>query len=261
MTDNKNSVCCLSSVIRHLLSFLCFAVYFICGHTAQAAPLVADLSNYQIHMDAGFNGTRIFVFGTRSDSGDVVVVVRGENKNYLVRKKEEVAGMWVNSDRMKFLDAPNFYALASSKPLNEIDQSALFTKLGIGVNYLLPAPPDISKIAKFNEFSQAFLDYQARQKLYAVSSDPISFMGETLFKTVIEFPDNIPAGNYTAEIYLLSDGEVVGMQSTPITVVKSGLDAYIYNFAHNAPVLYGITSIIMALVIGWFVGRLFEHKV
>ena len=84
-------------------------------------------------------------------------------------------------------------------------------------------------------------------------------MGETLFKTVIEFPNNIPPGDYTAEIYLLSDGDVVGMQSTPIKVVKSGMDAFLYIYAHDYPLLYGITAVVLALVIGWFTGRMFEH--
>jgi uncharacterized protein (TIGR02186 family) len=227
---------------------------------ANASPIVADLSNYTISMDAGFNGTRLFVFGARGDSGDVVVVIRGENKNYIVRKKEEFAGMWINKDRMKFLDMPNFYAIASSKPLSEMEEEALFTQLGIGENSLSIAPTDLSKIARFNDFEAAFLDYQHEKKLYSEKPEPINFIEETLFKTTIDFSDNIPAGNYTAEIYLLSDGEVVGMQSTPITVVKSGIDAFIYNFAHNSPALYGIVAILLALSAGWGAGRLFENR-
>ena len=79
-----------------------------------------------------------------------------------------------------------------------------------------------------------------------------------LFKTTIEFPDNIPPGDYTAEIYLISNGDIIGMQSTPIRVVKSGLDAFVYNYAHTSPILYGITAVVLALFIGWFGGRLFE---
>ncbi len=227
---------------------------------AQAAPLVADLSNYQIAMDSSFNGTRLFLFGTRNDSGDIVIVVRGEKKDYIIRKKEEFAGIWVNRDKMKFYNVPDFYSIASSKPLSEINQRALFTKLGIGETNLLTPPDEISKMAQFNEFEAAFLDHQRAKQLYNTKTENISFMGETLFKTAIEFSDNIPPGNYTAEIYLISDGEVVGMQSTPISVVKSGLDAFIYNYAHNSPVLYGLSAILLAICAGWFAGRLFEVR-
>lgn len=229
------------------------------GAPARAAtPLVADLSNYRIDIDSGFNGTRIFLFGARNDNGDILVVVRGPQKDYIVRKKEKIAGIWVNRDRMKFYDVPDFYAIAANRPLADIAQKTLLDQLGIGQEHLLVTPPDRWSRQHFDQFSDAFLRYQQTRKLYVDETSPINFMGETLFKTLVEFPDNIPAGNYTAEIYLISAGEVVGMQSTPIQVVKSGMDAFLYMYAHDHPALYGITAVIMALAVGWFAGRLFE---
>lgn len=219
-------------------------------------PVVADLSNYHIAIDSGFNGTRIFLFGARNDNGDIVVIVRGPNKNYMVRKKESIGGIWVNRQRMKFYNVPDFYAVASSKPLEDIAQAGLFEQLGIGQDTLLMPPPNIRLKDSFSEFEAAFLRFQQRQGLYAGTSEKVNFMAETLFKTVVEFPDNIPSGTYTAEIYLISDGEVVGMQSTPIHVVKSGLDAAIYQFAHRQPAFYGLTAICLALFAGWAAGRL-----
>lgn len=235
-------------------------VFLLLAPHANAAPLVADLSNYSIAMDAGFNGTRMFLFGVRNDSGDIVVVVRGPKKNYMIRKKEKFAGIWINHDRMKFYDVPDYYAVASSKPLSEINKSALFKRLGIGEENLFTNASSEMETDKFSEFQTAFLDHQHVNKLYATNPENIGFMSETLFKTVIEFSDSIPPGDYTAEIYLISDGEVVGMQSMPINVVKSGLDAFIYNYAHNSPVLYGISAIILALSAGWLSGRLFEVR-
>lgn len=224
-----------------------------------ATPLVGDLSNYRIDIDSGFNGTRIFVFGARNDNGDIVVVVRGPAKDYIVRKKEEIAGIWVNRERMRFYNVPDFYAIATSKPLNDIEQSNLFKQMGIGQENLLTGPLDPRASTHFSQFADAFLRHQYERKLYVSEPQPIDFMAETLFKTVIEFPDDIPAGNYTAEIYLISAGEIVGMQSTPITVVKSGLDAFLYMYAHQHPALYGITAVVVALAAGWFAGRAFER--
>ena len=222
------------------------------------APLVADLSNYRIDMDSSFNGTRIFLFGARNDNGDVVVVVRGPVKNYIVRKKEEVAGIWINRERMKFFNVPDFYAIASSKPLYDMQQDALFRRLGIGQDTLLGVHGKGSSAESIEQFSEAFQRHQLERKLYMKAPEKVDFMGETLFKTVVEFPDNIPPGNYTAEIYLINSGGIAGMQSTPITVVKTGLDAFVYNYAHTSPALYGITAVVLALFVGWFGGRMFE---
>jgi uncharacterized protein (TIGR02186 family) len=227
---------------------------------AAATPLVADLSQYRIEMDASFNGTRLFLFGVRNDSGDVVVVVRGPERDFMVRKKEPVAGIWVNSGRMKFFGVPDFYAVASSRPLEEIGQPQLLGLLGIGEPTLFSPPSDPARMATFNEYSQAFLRAQEKRKLYRAIPAELDFMAETLFKTTITFPDTIPPGEYTAEIYLLDEGGIKGMQSTPIVVTKTGLDAFLYRFAHQSPTLYGLCAVAMALAAGWFAGRLFSRS-
>lgn len=221
----------------------------------QAAPLLADLSNYEITMSSTFNGTRIFIFGARNDTGDVIVVVRGPHKNYVVRKKKEIAGLWVNADRVKLYRMPDFYALASSKPLSEMHYSNMFAQLAIGPQSLFS--PQLNT-EEYKDFTDAFILYQQKRRLYNATPASLTFMGETLFKTVIEFPDNIPPGMYNAEIYLLKDNAIVGTHVIPIAVSKVGIDAFIYDYAHNQPFLYGLTAVLLALSAGWFAGRLFE---
>ena len=221
--------------------------------TAIAAPLLADLSNYHITMDSSFNGTRMFLFGTRNESGDVVVVVRGPSKNYVVRKKKEIGGIWVNADRVKLFSVPDFYALASSKPLAELKHNAAFKQLAIGHEHLFSTNSDAQ------EFTDAFIAHQQSRQLFKATPYELTFMGETLFNTTIEFPDNIPPGMYNAEIYLLADNAIVGTHVLPIEVSKIGIDAFLYDYAHRQPFLYGLTAVVLALCAGWFAGRLFER--
>lgn len=230
-----------------------------CPLPAFANPLVADLSNYRIDIDSRFSGTRLFLFGARNDNGDVVVVIRGPNRNYTIRKKEQIAGVWVNTQSMKFRNVPDFYVIASSKALEQIQNSGLFRQLKIGTDSLLVQPSKPEAMPNYLMFSQAFYRYQQQRKLYLEKPIEISFMGETLFKTQIDFPDTIPKGDYTAEIYLISDGELVGLQTTPIRVAKSGIDAFLFDYAHSNPLLYGISAVVIALCAGWGVGRLFER--
>ena len=242
-------------MIRRFLLFLALSLLPL---PAQAVPIVADISNYHIEIDTSFNGIRLFLFGARNDSGDVVVVVRGPSKNYMVRKKEEMAGIWVNTDRMKFYNVPAFYIVAASKKLSEVQDKGIMRQLGIGQENLL-TPANIKKMPQFAEFSQAFLDHQYIRTLYAKDEGLVEFMGETLFKTTVDFPDDIPPGNYIAEIYLLSDGEIQGMQAIPILVSKTGLDAFLYEAAHRYPAFYGLAAIGVALMAGYIAGRLFQR--
>ncbi len=241
-----------------MISRLLIMAALLLPFPALAAPLVADMSTYRIDMDANFTGTRVFLFGARNEGGDVVVVIRGPARDYILRKKERIAGVWLNSSRMKFFNVPAFYALASNKPLSAIEQPALLRQLGLGERNLLAPASDPRLLEKFPQYADAFLDYQHAERHYSHDLDAVQYMGETLFKTVIEFPDSIPPGKYTAEIYLINDSQIIGQQTLPLAVNKTGLDAWLYNLAHDWPALYGLLAVSLALSAGWFGSRLFE---
>ncbi len=236
--------------MRLILSI--FAVLLFSCSALQAKPLIADMSGYRIEIDSGFNGTRLLLFGTRNETGDVVVVIRGPKNNYIVRKKEQVGGvLWLNRKKQRFFDVPSFYIVSSSKSLNDIKNTEIFGPLGIGFKSVMgEGKPD---------FVDAFLNYQQSRRLYSMTPQKVSFMDESLFKLVLPFPDNVPRGSYTADVYLINDGHLTSMQSIPLRVERSGFDALIYAFAQDHGVLYGLFAMFMALVLGWGASRLL-HK-
>ncbi len=224
------------------------ALFFILLTPAMvfAKPLVADLSQYKIEIDSGFNGTRLLLFGARNETGDIVVAVRGPEKSITVRKKDRIFGVWMNNEKQKFDDVPTYYIIASSKPLKDMNYPELFKSLHIGFQEALNSSGE-----KENKFSDALVHYEQIHNLYSETASKVSFMGESLFKFVIPFPDNIPRGNYSADVYLFNDGQLTSMQSIPIEVQKTGLDAFLYDFAHSSSVIYGLFCVLLALLMGW----------
>lgn len=246
-----------------LLSFFLLC-YFPC--IAVAKPLVASMvagpSSTSVNIDSSFNGTELFLFGARNDPGDIVMVVRGPQDAYVVRKKARVAGIWVNSDQVWFKDVDGFYAIASSRPLKEIRNTSLLNSLGISIDQLSDLLENkIVKNVKANqegEFSTALFNDKQKHRLYPSTIEDISFFGETLFSAVIPFPENIPRGQYIAEIYLFNSGILSGYQSLPITVKKVGMDAFLFDFAYKHSFIYGVSAIILALFGGWAAGTFFR---
>lgn len=226
---------------------------------AMARPVVADLALRSIDIDHNFKGIDILLFGAREDVGDVVVVVRGPDRSYTVHKKSRVAGIWVNRTSMEFEPTSSFYAVASSRPLSVINNSQLLDALGVGIDHMLvPALQAESDPAKVKEFRDALIRQKQRTKLYPEGTAEVSFWGDTLFRTVIEFPKNIIGGWYTAEVYLFSDGQLVGVQSTPLEVSKIGFEAFMYDFAHRYATLYGFVAVGLALLAGWIASVVFR---
>ncbi len=241
-------------IYRKILLILFLILFW--ADQANATPVIADLSLRQIEIDSGFTGTEILLFGARNDAGDIVVVIRGPELSYIVRKKERLAGIWLNRKQARFDNINGFYAVASSRPLDDIRNDYLINSLQIGADNIKLLPR--KSIEQIDDFRKAFLDRQAKTNLYSLKVEKVSFIGDTLFRTIIKFPDNIPRGVYTAEVYLFSDNQLAGIQSTPIIVSKKGFDAVVFDFAHKYPALYGFISVALALIAGWGAGLIFR---
>ena len=97
------------------------AILLAVAPAAATENLVAGLSQDTVETTSNYTGTDIVVFGAieQAEAGgnDVVVVLRGPDADMIVRKKDSVAGIWINRDQERLYGMPSYYYIASSKPL------------------------------------------------------------------------------------------------------------------------------------------------
>jgi len=225
---------------------------------ALARPIVANISPRSVDITHDFDGRDVLLYGARTDVGRIIVVLRGPRKDYVVRKKERVGGLWINNQSAVFRNVDSFYTIASTHNLSEIDNNALLTHLQIGnTDQLIIRASGPLTTEQEELFRKAFINERVNSQLYSPDVRPISFLVETLFDTTLRFPRNIERGWYTAEVYLFNNGQLSAMQSTPIEVRKKGFEAFMFDFAHNHAPLYGIVCVLIALLSGWLASTLF----
>src|SRR5260370_31389551 len=113
--------------------FVLVAVLLFWAPPTRAEDLVADLTSHLIAITTGFTGASVVLFGATDGPGDVVVAVRGPEREMTVRRKTRIAGIWVNTQEVTFANAPSFYAVAESHAIEEIlsPAAAAFYRLGI----------------------------------------------------------------------------------------------------------------------------------
>lgn len=235
---------------------------------AAAEDLAAGISTDIIEISSNFAGTSIVIFGAISDDDpfasaagrDVVVVVRAPDERVIVRRKERIAGAWINTQQVAFDDLPGYYFVASTRPLTEIASRQTMERFAIGTFNLRGKPVD--EIAA--EEAQAFLSAAIRKRkdegLYVETPTGIDFLSHALFRVRVPIPATVPPGQYKAEVYLFRDGNVVSAQSTPLYVDKTGLERRLYNLAYSMPFLYGISSVAIAFLLGWLASVLFRDE-
>ena len=226
---------------------------------AKADTLIADLSSHLIAITTGFKGTDLLMFGAIDAPGDIVVVVQGPLTSITVRKKERVAGVWVNQANITFENIPSFYALASSKPIEQILSPETQKQLNIGIeNVPMKVDGELTPEEE-KQFHEALIANKRLQELYYTDIARVNFMGRELFRTNIFFPSNVPTGDYVVDIMLVRDKNVVGVQRTPLVVSKVGFGAEIFDFAHQQKWFYGSLSIGLA-ILGGGVGYVFFRR-
>lgn len=244
------------------MSRLVFALLLLvfAGAPARAQPLVADLSSHLIAITAGFAGTELLLFGATEGEGDVVVLVRGPEGETSVRRKSRVAGIWLNTDELRFGGVPAFYRVASSRPLAEFITPALRQRHQIGSEFLRLAPLREANVETVQAFRAGLVRNKERLQLFEPEPGRVTFLGPRLFRTRIYFPANVPTGAYTVEVLLIRNGQVVAAQSTPMFVSKVGVGAEIYDFAHAHAAWYGLIAVLIAVFAGWAAGAIFKKS-
>ena len=239
-------------------TFLGLALLVLALRPAPAA-VIADLSRHLVAITTRFAGAEVLLYGATDQSeivpgvqDDVVVVVRGPQRDQTLHRKERLLGIWVNAASARFEEAPGYYAIAASRPLDQIAPERVLARNGIGLENLGIRPSRgrySDNLAQ--EWGQAFVRAQQLNGLYPAEIATVTFLGNALFRTELRFPANVPTGAYQAQVFLFREGRVVSAQTTPLVIGKVGLEAEIFDFAHNQPALYGLVAILIALVAGW----------
>jgi uncharacterized protein (TIGR02186 family) len=253
---------------RGCLIALCFG--FICwSGAAEAArsyaalePLVVDLSSHVVAITSGFSGASLLLFGSvdADSGGDVVIVVHGANRNELVRRRSRILGIWVNRDKAEISDAPIYYQVASTRPLEQIASNALLDRQRLGIDHLGLGVQRNDSRRSDDDYRQALIRLKQNTGLYGEQSGKINLLGGRLFRTEMTFPANVPVGIYTAEVYLVKEGEIVSAQTTPLIISKSGVGAEIFDIANRHAALYGACAVGLAMLAGWLAAEAFRRR-
>lgn len=242
-----------------LLGF--FLVPFGRDEPARADELVVDLSKSLVEISTQFVGSELLLFGSIEDPGDIIVAVRGPARREVVRRKDQIFGVWVNNAYMVFGNVPSFYALAASRPIDELLPQTLQAVHEIGeANLILVPHSGDAKPEEISGFRAALIREKERQRLFSSSVGTVRFLANQLFRTEVAIPATVSTGVYEIDIYLVRDRRVVREQSVTLTVRKSGLEAQVSEFARRQSLAYGLLAVLIAVMAGWLAGMAFRRR-
>jgi len=252
--------------VRSALRRIVPALVAFAALCAQTEPiLVPEVSQHEIRVRQGFNGTQMLLFGAILDpSGqrareryDIVVVLKGPTQPILLREKAKKFGIWLNADSTAFRSAPSFFAVASSRPIRDIvdDRTAAIYELGLDFLQLSPAGEiDPQEQARF---TRGLVDLMRRQGLYQEDGHGVTIRNDVLYQARLAIPSNVSVGRYTAETFAIARGRVIASAIADVDVRKTGFERLIAQDAQDYAFLYGLFAVALSLAMGWAAGRVF----
>lgn len=227
---------------------------------AQAGEsIVTGLSQNRVAITANYTGSEILIYGAVKrdapapslDPVQVVITVEGPSTPLMIRRKEWVAGLWINHDSISVDAAPSFYAIATSGPIADILNSTDDLRFKITIPHAIRAIGSTSEAADAGDFIAALQRLQEDGDRYRLDEGTVEMTDETLFRTDVRLPANLNEGDYRVRLFLLRGGRVIDDQVQVIGVRKAGLERFLYTLAHRQPLLYGVISLFMAVMAGW----------
>lgn len=222
--------------------------------------IVAGMSQNRVSITADFDGSEILIYGAvKRDAPvpegkgplEVIVTVEGPSTPVAVRRKDRVAGIWINNAAVHIDSAPSFYAVATTGPLDHILSDIDNLRYGITIERMIRAIGIADEADKAGEFVLALLRVRTNEGRYRVLEGAVELTEDTLFRTDVVLPANLTEGEYKVRLFLLRDKRVIASQERVIGVRKEGLERFVFNLAQEQPLIYGLLSLVLAGLAGW----------
>ena len=235
----------------------------------QAQPrLVPDVSQREVEIRYSFTGAELLLFGAivypegrgPEPGTEVAVVIKGPPQAIIVREKQQVAGIWMNVERVRLRSAPTFYSVASSRPLARLidERTAAIYELGLGNLQLSPGGG--ADAETMQRFERGFIDLRRRQGLYAEEAHGVEISEGVLYRARIAVPAQVPVGAYTAETFLIRNGRIIASAVREIRIEKSGFERFVADAAERWSLAYGITAVALSLLLGLGASAVFRRR-
>jgi uncharacterized protein (TIGR02186 family) len=237
---------------------------------APAERIQIGLSTDRISITSDFSGAELAIIGAvenadpqllRQGRYDVIVVLEGPTRPVVVRRKDRVLGVWINTQWETFVNVPSSYSLATTRVYQDITNADSYRQLSLGPEYihLQPLYPDQPQ-ATIDEFKRALRDRKKATGQYSERIGGVQFLSASLFRATVSLPPNVPLGTHRARAFLFRAGQFVSESSATLGIYKAGFEQRMFETSRNHGFLYGIGAVALAMLTGWVGSIVFRRE-
>ncbi len=258
--------------IKQIIFALTFLLLLLPIFASKSSGELTIKANHDhIKINFFYHGDEVNVSGTSDEGLDLIVKITSPEIHQVFKKKGKVAGLlWMNVGTLNFEHVPNLYFLHTTGMLNDlledkdmdrqiIGYPALFRHVEVTSGEKTKTP--LTEGEKERWFKE-YVKFKESSGLYNVSEGDVSIKksekGLQDYHIRIQWPYQAPPGEYTITVYGIKDKKVIETAETKVFVEQVGGVKALADMARNNGALYGIISIVVAVLAGFGVGMIFR---
>jgi len=254
-----------NSKFKAVLTAVSLLVILFTLASPASAMLTATANHDRITIDFFYHGGSVSIRGESDPGVDLIIKMTAPDEHQVLKQKGKVGGMlWMKVGTLTYERVPNFYAIPSTRKLEDILSKEEMEKYTIGYAALgkhVEVTPVANEQEKAKWFGE-FVKYKEDSHVYALSTDKIetkmSAAGRQEYSILTEWPYQAAPGEYLIMVYAVKDGKVVEKAESRVTVEQVGVVKALATLAKNKAAFYGLLSIGIALGAGFGVGLVFR---
>jgi uncharacterized protein (TIGR02186 family) len=219
------------------------------GEGPPRPPLASGLAEDRVEVKVNYSGMRVVLFVTappdeNETSGLAVALIGPSAPHQVVRRT--AAG----ERRFEFEAAPTIFAIGAEPQI--IGAVSPEIMMESGLNAAASAMPRSDQLMSpdLEDWRRAFVDLKMEQGLYFFSDTTIERLDGGLRRARISLPPNAPPGEYRVRAVAFRNGQRVGEVDQVLTLVRSGLEATLFDLSRQHGVIYGLLAILLAVAVG-----------
>ncbi len=206
-----------------------------------------------VRMDAFYGGSRVEVAGRVPGGAEVVVVIKGPDKEETFNMKGRFGPIWASLGRVHISGVPSLFLALSSGPLSrllsrqeldryQLDTQAIETQMKV-------EPPERDQPS----VRENYLKLKAGRGILKVEEGTVRVEEQGDFASYtasFQWPNVAPPASYTVAVFAVRDKSIVGEASTSLQVVTVGVPAKMAALARQRATLYGFLCVLVATLAG-----------
>lgn len=217
--------------------------------------MAAGLAEDVVELKVNYSGSRIVLFATapqpeNETSGMAVALIGPMAPQKMIHR---TAG---GDQTIEFVAAPLVFAIGAEPQVATTVAPEVMVEAGL--NAQASAMPRSNQLMSpdLDKWRSAFVDLKMAQGLYSFSDTTIERLDGGLRRAKIALPLNAPPGEYRIRAVSFRNGAPVGESEQVLTIVRSGLDATLFDLSRQHGFIYGFVAVLLGVTVGgvaaWF---------